>query len=59
MNEEKEIKAYKEAFDYIQKAIYTQHCTKNHMDNTEFEKGEISGLIQAGKIVEKAMEGLK
>jgi hypothetical protein len=46
---------YKQALEYIQRAIYTQHCTKNHKWNTEFEKGQISGLIQASNIVDKAI----
>jgi hypothetical protein len=50
-----ENKRYKQALEYIQRAIYTQHCTKNHKWNTEFEKGQISGLIQASNIVDKAI----
>jgi translation initiation factor 2B subunit (eIF-2B alpha/beta/delta family) len=46
---------YKQALEYIQRAIYTQHCTKNHKWNSEFEKGQISGLIQASNIVDKAI----
>jgi septation ring formation regulator EzrA len=46
---------YKQALEYIQRAIYTQHCTMNHKWNTEFEKGQISGLIQASNIVDKAI----
>lgn len=43
-----------EKLKYIRHAIYTQHCTMNHMDNTEYEKGVISGLTQASNIVNKA-----
>jgi hypothetical protein len=50
---------YKQALEYIQRAIYTQHCTKNHKWNTEFEKGQISGLIQASNIVTKAIERME
>jgi hypothetical protein len=50
---------YKQALEYIQRAIYTQHCTKNHKWNTEFEKGQISGLIQASNIVGKAIERME
>jgi hypothetical protein len=48
-------KHYKQVLEYIQRAIYTQHCTKNHKWNSEFEKGQISGLIQASNIVDKAI----
>jgi hypothetical protein len=51
----RENQRYKQALEYIQRAIYTQHCTKNHKWNTEFEKGQISGLIQASNIVDKAI----
>ncbi len=44
-----------EKIKYMKLAIYTQHCTINHMDNTEYEKGVISGLIQASNIVNKAL----
>jgi hypothetical protein len=50
-----ENKRYKQSLEYIQRAIYTQHCTKNHKWNTEFEKGQMSGLIQASNIVDKAI----
>lgn len=39
--------------DKIKRAIYTQHCTMNHMENTEYERGAIHGLIQASNIVDK------
>ncbi len=52
---EQEIKQWNEGYEYILKAIYTQHCTMNHMENTEFERGKISGLINASNIVEKAL----
>lgn len=50
------IDQYEEAFKYIDEAIYTQHCTMNHMENTEYEKGKISGLIAASNIVNKVKE---
>src|SRR5690625_3687832 len=53
---EKQNKRYEQTLEYIQRAIYTQHCTKNHKWNTEFEKGQISGLIQASNIVAKAIK---
>ena len=55
----KKAQRYKQALEYIQRAIYTQHCTKNHKWNTEFEKGQISGLIQASNIVDKAIRKVK
>src|SRR5690625_995020 len=53
---EKQNKRYEQTLEYIQRAIYTKHCTKNHKWNTEFEKGQISGLIQASNIVAKAIK---
>jgi tRNA U34 5-carboxymethylaminomethyl modifying GTPase MnmE/TrmE len=47
---------YKQAKDYVKKAITTQHCTMNHMENTEYEKGQINGLIQASNILNKAFK---
>jgi hypothetical protein len=55
IEEKRKNQRYKQALEYIQRAIYTQHCTKNHKWNTEFEKGQISGLIQASNIVDKAI----
>jgi hypothetical protein len=55
LEEKRKNQRYKQALEYIQRAIYTQHCTKNHKWNTEFEKGQISGLIQASNIVDKAI----
>jgi hypothetical protein len=55
IKEKRKTQRYKQALEYIQRAIYTQHCTKNHKWNTEFEKGQISGLIQASNIVDKAI----
>mgnify|MGYP007126129008 CR=1 FL=1 len=56
---EKQNKRYKQALEYIQRAIHTQHCTKNHKWNSEFEKefkkGQTIGLIQASNIVDKAI----
>jgi hypothetical protein len=51
IKEKRKTQRYKQALEYIQRAIYTQHCTKN----TEFEKGQISGLIQASNIVDKVI----
>jgi hypothetical protein len=55
IEEKRKNQRYKQALEYIQRAIYTQHCTKNHKWNSEFEKGQISGLIQASNIVDKAI----
>lgn len=51
----KEIERLNNAYEYIIDTFYTEHCTMNHMENTEFEKGKISGLINASNIVEKAL----
>jgi hypothetical protein len=59
LEEKRKNQRYKQALEYIQRAIYTQHCTKNHKWNTEFEKGQISGLIQASNIVGKAIERME
>jgi len=53
------IKQYEKAFEYLDDAIYAQHRTMNHHNNTEYEKGQIDGLIQASKIVGSANKFLK
>lgn len=50
----KENKHLKETVEYVNKAIYTQYATMNHMDNTDYERGQISGLIIASNIIRKA-----
>jgi hypothetical protein len=55
---QEENKQLRESFEYACKAIYTQHCTMNHMENTDHEKGQISGLIQASNIIHKAFSQL-
>ncbi len=53
--QQQEIERYKAGYEYIDKAIYTQHCTMNHMENTDFERGQINGLTTAGNIVTKTL----
>lgn len=56
--DKKLIERYEEDFEYADRAIYTQYSTMNHMENTEHEKGQISGLITASHIVENAKKKL-
>lgn len=49
----KENKRLKESIEYVEKTIYTEHATMNHMNNTDYERGQISGLIIAANIIRK------
>ncbi|MEK4191754.1 hypothetical protein NYE59_01580 [Paenibacillus sp. FSL L8-0323] len=48
----------KEAYERALESIYTQHCTMNHMENTEHEEGQISGLIKASNILKQEFSTL-
>ena len=50
---------YDSVFQYIDKAIYTEHCTTNHQNNTEFEKGYINGLIKANKTIDTSLRVIR
>ncbi|MEH6941493.1 hypothetical protein [Bacillus sp. JJ722] len=49
---------YKNVIENIQRAIHTEHCTMNHQENTEYEKGKIDGLIKASNIIASAVQSL-
>ncbi|HEY2492701.1 MAG TPA: hypothetical protein VGI33_07315 [Paenibacillus sp.] len=48
----------KDAYKHTAESIYTNHATMNHMENTEYEKGQISGLIQAANILRSSFSTL-
>lgn len=53
-NKRDECEMYKESYDYAEKSLITEHCTMNHQENTEYEKGQINGFITALTILRKA-----
>ncbi|OAB26334.1 hypothetical protein PMSD_25940 [Paenibacillus macquariensis subsp. defensor] len=51
-------KKLREAYERTYKSFYANHATMNHMENTDYEKGQISGLIQASNILVNAFSTL-
>lgn len=58
LEQAEKIERYENAYAYADRAIYSQHCTMNHMENTEYEKGKINGLINASNIMNKAFKDI-